>query len=435
VRDSEATPRRAVWAWVAEAVILLAALGAACWGLQTVILGDSLSSRLATVDALVHHGTWYIDRPEGEPRSVFEARTVDKVRLDGRILSTKPPMLPLIMTAEYWALNRFLDWDLATRETLKSSIQVMTFTLSVIPFLVALYFFSRVLGVLAISPAYRVALLFVAAFGTQLTGFAATFNNHVPAAGALMVALYFALALGTGKREPSAWRFAAFGFFAGLVFTLDMPVTIYVALAGLYLIVRFPRQAILWGGAGIAVPLGIHFIAMLVSSGSVLPIQMREGLYLYEGSPWRNPLGIDGLNEPLGTYLFGMTFGRYGTFLLFPVLLLGLGAVVMALISSKLPHRWAVLTGFLGFVVLTAYYATSTNNYGGMAYGFRWHMASMPVLLLMAGPLLERWRPRAGWAVIALLTAVSMYSAYECFRQPWSVDEEWTVRLFFGPIY
>ena len=53
------------------------------------------------------------------------------------------------------------------------------------------------------------------AFCTQLWGYSTTINNHVPAAGALMVALYFAVGLGTGKLAPAAWRFFLFGLAGG----------------------------------------------------------------------------------------------------------------------------------------------------------------------------------------------------------------------------
>lgn len=423
------------WIRVVEATIILVACLIALWGVRTIVLGDSLSSRLATVESLVHEGTWHIDRAPGETRSRFEAGTVDKVRLDGHLLSTKPPILPLLMTAEYWVMCHVADWRLDDGTHLKLIIQIMIVTLSVVPFALALVFFSRTLALLATPGLVRLVLLFMLAFGTQLIGFAPTLNNHVPAAAAVVVALYIAIAIGTGKRAAAPWRFVLFGVVVGLLFTLDMPVTIYAAFAGLYLLAHYPRRAVIWGGLGLALPLGVHFCVMWISTGSPLPLQLRGELYLYEGSPWRNPLGIDGLNEPVLTYLFGMTFGRNGTFLLFPVLLLGVAGTLVALHDKSMRERHGILAGMVAFLILTAYYATRTNNYGGEAYGFRWHLASMPVLLTMAAPMLSRWRSARRWVLVALLTVVSVFSAWECFQHPWSANTEWTARYLYGPSY
>jgi hypothetical protein len=45
----------------------------------------------------------------------------------------------------------------------------------------------------------------------------------------IVVALYFALGLGSGKLEPARWRFFIFGLAAGLVPTLDLPGSRFVA--------------------------------------------------------------------------------------------------------------------------------------------------------------------------------------------------------------
>ncbi|MBI2424435.1 MAG: hypothetical protein HYV27_16515 [Candidatus Hydrogenedentes bacterium] len=419
----------AAWAMVLLSVV------AVLLGLRTIILGDSANSRLATVESLVHHGTWRIDRPEGQPRSVFEAGSVDKVFVNGRLLSSKPPLLPLAMAAEYYVLNKALGWTLDGRDSLKRVVQALTFTFMVLPHVILAIYFLLLLNLFIVEPWQRLLPLGALLWGTQLTGFAAQINNHTPAAALLLVAVYYALGVGSGKLAPHPLRFAAFGLAGGLVFTLDMPLTIYIALSGLYLIYRFPRQAMLWGGLGMAVPLVLHFALMASLTGSPLPVQTRKEVYLYESAPWRNPGGLDGLNEPKGLYAFHLLFGRFGTFLLFPVLTLGLAGTALAAIRRDVPLRGWILGAFAAFTVLTLYYIQSTTNYGGASYGFRWHIGSMPLLLLMALPVFERMKK--GWhlALYALLMAVSLYSAWECYRQPWGEQHEWTCRLLFGNAY
>ena len=74
-----------------------------------IFAGDTVTSRLATVYALAHDGTWYIDRPLDLPENPFIAHTVDKVvTKEGRLLSSKPPVLPLLMTGEYMVMRALI---------------------------------------------------------------------------------------------------------------------------------------------------------------------------------------------------------------------------------------------------------------------------------------------------------------------------------------
>ncbi len=402
------------------------------YSLKTVTLGDSANSRLATVYALTHEGTWYIDSPPDRAPNPFAMNTVDKVELQGRMLSTKPPILPLLMTGEYVVLRSVLGWDLSDRTQLKHIVQGMVLGMAIVPFIIILIIFARFLEHFIATPWRRIPPFIVLALGTQLPGFATQISNHIPGTCAMMLALYFALVLGSKRVSPTPWRFMAFGFFGGLTFTLDMPLTVFIAAAGLYLIFKFPRQAILYSGVAMALPLLVHFAVMIYVTGSPLPIQMRKELYFYEGAFWRSPSGLDGLNEPKGIYGFHILLGRFGLFLLFPVLITGVVAVFQSLQDRSLPWRGYILGGFTACVLLSFYYIFNTNNYGGSAYGFRWYIGVMPVLLMMSAPVYERMRAWWAWGIWVMLFGMSMYSAWECFQAPWGSCHEWTVRLIFG---
>ena len=91
--------------------------------------GDTANSRLATVLSLTRHGTWYIDRPADEEPNYFEQRTIDKVVVDGRTISSKPPILPLLMAAEYVFFNKCFGWELLDEDDRKQIIRYMSMTL------------------------------------------------------------------------------------------------------------------------------------------------------------------------------------------------------------------------------------------------------------------------------------------------------------------
>ena len=419
---------------IAEMFVLVVAGVFVILGTYAQSFGDTANSRLATVYALTEHGTWYLDRPLDEPPNRFEQSTIDKVVIGERTLSSKPPMLPLLMTAEYIALNALFGLHLDDPEDTEEIIRWLSMTLVGIPYLLGLVFFLKLLRLYHIDPLARLVLLIGLAFGTQWWGYATNINNHVPAAGLLVVALYLALGLADGKLDPRPARFVLFGFVGALVPTIDMPAAIFVLAAGIYLALKFPRPTLIWVPIGMFLPLAVHLGIMIATTGSPLPVQTRKALYLSESSYWRNPRGIDALNEPKLNYFFHMTFGRTGLFSLFPITLLGLIAGVLAAFRREIPYRNQLLGGLAGFAILTLYYLMSTNNYGGEAFGFRWYIVAMPVLLMMAAPWVAQFRSRGAWLLVALLLAVSFYSAWQCSYMPWGSNREWTTR-FLGTSY
>lgn len=417
----------------AEWLVIILATLFVVMGLRDVYLGDSLSSRLATAWSLTHAGTWHIDQPENP----FTSLSVDKCELGGRMLSTKPPVIPLLITAQYLAMDTVTGVNLEEKASLKRFIQSITLTLSVIPFTLLLICFRSIMYRLSVPDLTRLQTLIMLAFATQLPGFSAQFNNHIPATAMLVVSLLCVITISQAKSSTSASRiklyYVVFGISGGLVFTMDLPLTIFVVFLGLYLLWHYPVQTILWGGLGMLIPLGVHFATMLWVTGSLLPVQVRPELYLYEASYWRNPMGIDALNEPKGTYLFHMTFGRHGIFSLFPVLLVGVVGAILATFRKDFPGRPYILACSGAIVILFTYYVLRTNNYGGAAYGFRWALGIMPLLLLMGIPVTQYLlNKKLGRIVLAVLMLISIYSAWECYNAPWGENLEWTSRYLFG---
>jgi hypothetical protein len=436
MHSERVTEPRVIDAWQAvEALIISVAVVFALIGAQGYLNNDAVNSRLASVYSLVNFGTWRIDRPQDKPAIAFEQGTIDKVEVEGRLISSKPPMLPLMMAGEYIALHRVLGWDLDDEAALNKIARFMNFTLVGLAYIAAVVFFAKTLRLFVRDPLPRVVLLFSLAFGTQLWGYSTHLNNHVPATGLLVVAIYLAIGMSTGKLAPSGWRFAVFGLAAGLVPTLDVPAAIFVLPAGLFLLWRYPAKTLILAGFAATLPIAVHLFAIHAATGSFLPVQTRQDVYLYEGSYWRSPLGIDALNQPKGIYLLHMLIGRVGLFALFPVTFGGVLVAFVAMFRKSMPLRGYILAGGAAFLVLTAYYVHKTNNYGGEAYGFRWYIVAMPVLLLMAAPLFAAMKKRWQWMLASVLVGVSFYSAYECASSPWGSNHEWTVRLFYGPSY
>jgi len=397
------------------------------------VKGDHAVSRLATVYSLTQHGSWYIDNPHGATPNPFGPLTIDKVMVrgtisegvirDGRLISSKPPVLPLLMTGEYLVMNKLAGWDLESETDLPRIVFVMTLTLVGGAYVLALVFFAKTLTLLEIRPHVRIVLLVALAFGTQLWGFSGKLSNHVPAAGLFVVAVYLAVGLGSGKLPPSPWRFAVFGVTGALAATIDLPMGAFIGAAGAALLLRYPFKTLLWAGIGAGIPLAVP-----------LPVQMRKETYFYENSYWRHPMGIDALNEPKAVYLFHILIGRAGIFSLYPVLLAGPAAILWALRRQCAPWRKTILAGGATTSLILVYYVARTNNYGGESYGFRWLIGAMPLLLLMGAPLVNRLKAAWHWVFLTILLAVSIYSGWECAQVDWESGREWTTHIF-GPAY
>jgi len=423
-----ASPRRRVVPWCVAALAVVWVI----WGTQpSRLIGDTLDSRLATVYALAHDGTFVIETPGQLVTNPFASRTVDKVEFHGRIVSSKPPVVPLLMTLEYVAMRSMLGWNLDHPEDKDPISRVMSLSLVGLPFVVMVWVVvcavQREFGGTAVPLFLGVAAI----FGTQAGAFAVTFNNHVPAAAAVVVGLVVTLEiLRRGPQTPRG-AYVVFGLAAGAAVTIDVPTVVFPAFFGMAIARSHWRALLMWAVPFAAIPVVAQSIALYVASGSILPAQLHPGAYLYENSYWRNPLGVDATNDPFWTYLFHITIGRVGVFSLFPVTALG----VVGLVSMRGASRSFQVTMALAAaasIILALYYARSTNNYGGSAFGFRWFIVLGPVFLLMAAPAVARIRRPWVWAIPILLLMASAYSMWVGAREPWTPNREWTVRIF-GP--
>lgn len=395
--------------------------------------GDAANSRLATILSLTEHGTFYIDPVDGVANP-FEQGTIDKVMVNGHIMSSKPPMLPLFMTGQYLVMNKVFGYSLHDDTDKDEILRWMSIVLIGGSYILCLLYFHRATGLLTSNDGARAFALFCLAFCTQLWGYSGNINNHMPGAAAVTIATYYALTILLRDTKPTALSFFLFGLFGGLTFTLDMPATVFIAVAGLVLLIRFPAQALLWGGLGMIPIVAIQTGIMLVTTGSPLPVQMNPELYLSELSYWRHPIAVDALNERKGNYLFHMLLGRSGLFSLYPILLCGLAGAVAAFRGKKDKQDWAIIFGLVAFVLLSTYYVLKTDNYGGQSYGFRWYIVAMPILMLMGVRLLGRMNRSWQHYLLAFVVAVSFYSAWECTQNAWRANHEWTCR-FLGKTY
>jgi hypothetical protein len=416
--------------------------------------GSNDRSRWATIRALVEDGTFVIGRrerlPDGGHRDtgrVFEPGydSVDKVLKPGadEFLSSKPPLLTVILAGEYW-LIRQAGWDLEHSRWVV--MRVMVWTANVLPLTLFLWLFIDVVERHGRTEWGRLFTYAAACFGTFLTTFAVTLNNHVPAAVTAFLAVYPWL---SGRDMGSPAWLAFTGLFAGLTAAFELPAA--ALLAGLLVgfLMRAPLRTLLFFIPAALLPIAAQLGLNQLAVGEPWPVYAKIGegagtWYDYAGSHWRREpgevkRGIDWAKdyEPRSTYAFHLLAGHHGVFSLTPVWLLSLAAMVgVGLPAVRRPRdpdrpleQLLLLTLAVSGVVLVFFAAVvGTVNYGGWTSGARWFFWLAPLWLIALLPAADWLAPRRGRRAFGLaLLAGSVFSASFPTANPWR--HPWLYRL------
>jgi hypothetical protein len=385
--------------------------------------------------------------------------TVDKVLDPARLryYSSKPPLLSALVAGEYWVLKKTFGWTL--KEQPQEVVRTVLLTINVLPLAVYLWLLVRLLERHGASDWATIFLVGTAAFGTLVTPFIITFNNHTIGTFSVLIALYAALRIMAGEDRPVLHVVA--GFFAGFTVTNELPAAAFAA--GLFLLIlwRSPRKALLLFAPAAALPvvalMGTNYLAM----GSWLDLAYSKfggPWYEYKGSHWlnvksntRHSIDWAAKFEDEGKYALNLLVGHRGIFSLTPVFVLTVAGLVLGLRRVRLsqvalcketlglrgkeapcpkppartlplPRTLFLLTLAVSVVVIGYYVSfAASRNYGGMSSGPRWLMWLTPLWLVTALPAVE-WlgRRRRGRGVALLLLGLSVLSASYPAWNPWT---------------
>jgi len=421
--------------------------GRADWSRQRPFLSANDRSRWATVRSLVEQGTYAID-------DIVVQRgwdTIDMVKHQGRdgqdhLYSSKPPLLATLMAGPYWLIYQVSGASLAQYPYEIGRALLLLY--NVVPLLIYFVLIARLADRFALTEWGRIFTVAAATFGTFLTTFAVTVNNHIPAALCVVVALYAAVRIWQDGVRSWPW-FATAGFFAALAVTNELPALAFAALLTVGLGWLAPRQTLmvyLPAAAVVAVAAcGTNYLA----HDSLRPPYMHRSAtdpadnwydytYVRDGkereSYWRHPVGVDrGEPDPL-TYAVHATVGHHGVFSLTPIWLLSIwGCILLAARPDR--RALAFLIASLSVVCLTFYLARplGDRNYGGMSSGFRWMFWFAPLWLVAMMPAVDRLaQTHARRGLALLLLAVSAASAAYPTWNPWTHPWLWNLLATWG---
>ncbi len=402
-------------------------------------------SRWCTIRALVEPEMRVPGAPYSIDKVIDQPRwdTIDMVKHDGHLYSSKPPLLPTLIAIPYWLIHRTTGMSLGTH-----SYPVGRFLLiliNVVPLVVCLWLLARLVERFGTTDWGRIFVMAGGAFGTFLTTFAVVLNNHLPAAVSTMVTLYAVIRIWLDDERRLSY-FVLAGLFGAFTAANELPALALFALVSLALLWKAPRQTLAgYVPAALVVVVGF-FGTNWIAHHSLRPPYMHRSEtdpadnwyeYTYERdgkqhtSYWQNRVGIDRGEPSRMVYALHALVGHHGIFSLTPVWILTVAGLVMWLRQAKDPRlrELALMIALVSLVCLVFYLTRPQDdrNYGGMTCGFRWMFWFAPMWLLAMLPAVDamagrKWLRGVALVLLAISVLSASYPTWNPWAHPWMLD-------------
>jgi len=410
--------------------------------LERPFLSANDRSRWCTVRALVEDDMRVEDVPYSIDKVIQEHNwdTIDMVKHDGHLYSSKPTLLPTLMAAVYWPIYRCTGATLGTPPYEIDRFMLVLF--NVVPLVIGFVLLARLVERFGTTDWGRIFVMASAAFGTFLTTFAVTINNHLPAAVCAVAVMYVAVRIWfDGERRLRC--FVVAGLFGALAATNEFPAASVLTAVAVLLLWKAPRLTLLGFVPAVAVVAVAFFGTNWVAHQSVIPAYMhRSGDdnwydYTYERngrtieSYWRHPTGLDRGEASREVYALNVLVGDHGIFSLTPVWLLsalGTGVWMFRRGDPRL-RLWAAATAAVSLACVAFYLSRPmlNRNYGGVTSGLRWMFWLAPLWLLTMLPAADilagrRWTRGLALVLLALSVLSASYPTWNPWTHPWLMN-------------
>ena len=354
----------------------------------------------------------------------------------GYLYSSKPPLLPTLMAIPYAILYRVSAGKLSLTEEPFLVVRVTLIVCNLLPLVLCWFLLSRLIDRFGTTDWGRIFCVAFLCFGTFISTFAVTLNNHLPAVVSVTVGFYCAVRI-VYDHETRRRYFVLAGAFSAFAVACEMPALLFCVLIGLWLLCyQWKRTLLLFVPAAMIVA-GAFFTTNYIAHKTLMPAYSQPDWYLFDyerggrilESHWKNPKDLD-VGEPnRATYIFHTTIGHHGLFSLTPVLALSFMGLGMWLFDRRYRDMAAMIL-FTSIVVFLFYILLKQElrNYGGNTSALRWLFWLIPlwsVSLIAAAD----WFSRNGFLraiALACLFISAMSAAYPTWN-PWTMP--WTHQL------
>jgi len=367
--------------------------------------GFNDGSRLATVESLGERGTFCIDdslfvRPSFHPgrsnpynpriEGVRVVGTLDKVRIDGRFYSDKPPV-PALLSGGCYRL--WLDCGGApARDAIGGFCYWWTVLASGVPFAIAVFAMCRTARDLGFPPLWQ--LLFAASFAgcTLALVYTRHLNGHIQLLATAAVVCWQLVRLAV---DPSQTRLILMGASAGLGFTLDLaigPILFGLVLLAVVGTTRSIRSVGLFSAS--ALPFSaLHFALNYGLGSTFVPLGSVMEYLDYPDSAFgpHNATGNwkHGSITAFAGYAFALLFGERGFLAFHPTLWLALPAAVWLWLKADRFRRIVLAIAISWPLLSWALYSATSNNHSGSCCSIRWFVPLLAPGYLTLGLLLK----------------------------------------------
>ena len=429
--------------------------------LQRPFLSANDRSRWCAIRVLVENDLRVSDHPYAIDKLVNNPNepgwdTIDMVKHDGRgnmvgdgqghFYSSKPPLLPTLLAGEYWVIHRLTGATLGTHPYAIG--RFMLVLNNVVGWVIALVLLAKMAERLGTTDWGRIFMVAAAALATFITTFAVTLNNHLVAAVCVTVVLFAMMRIWLDGRREYRW-FALAGLFGTMTAANELPALSLLALMGLALLIKAPRQTLLAFTPMVVLVAAGFFGTNWIAHESIRPPYMHrvEGDNWYDysfvrndrvvDSHWRKPGGLDAGEPQTSVYAFHCLLGHHGIFSLTPIWLLSIGGAAIWLRRWDDPRLRELTLGIacVSLVCILFFTVIEQNgrNYGGSTSGFRWVFWLAPLWLVIMLPALDAMSRRRWTMVMALvLLALSALSASNPTWNPWAHPWLYEAMKYYG---
>jgi hypothetical protein len=242
---------------------------------DTAMLSANDRSRWCAIRALGDLGTHHIDQviERRDGRRDPEWNTIDKVKHKGHdgqehSYSSKPPLLIRMLTHQYIVVKALTGASLSHQPL--NVMRIMLVLTNVLPMILYFVLLAGLIEKLGTSDWGRIFVMAIATWGTFLTTFSITINNHLPAAISVLIATLAAIAIiRDGRRQP--WLFAIAGCFSAFAVANELPALSFFAMLGAALLWKTPGQTIVAFVPSAAVVVAAFFITNYQAHESLSP--------------------------------------------------------------------------------------------------------------------------------------------------------------------
>jgi hypothetical protein len=212
-------------------------------------------SRWAAVVSLVHQGTWQIDDvdrlrgPKGNWGTIDKVYHIDRSG-EEHFYSSKPPLYILFVSSQYWVLNRVFGVDMLVNPLW--AIKGLVFCNQVLLFGLFLWLYLQICQRFVKHRSVLICLGLTAGFGTFLSTFAVSLNNHLPAAVCVLATIVLMIRIECDGN--SSWiEYFSIGIMTALSVTFELPALSFLGLVGIWLLLRSPVKTLTFGVFGISI--------------------------------------------------------------------------------------------------------------------------------------------------------------------------------------